>query len=325
MDEQPNNVNEQSNKLLEEWDEDEDSQILWIGIPIALLLLVPIWFGFFNGDDDEEETATATTEEVEEVEEEIEEEEAEEPAAAPETEEEDDGFLPVAPAVAAFPGDIDNERNGNEVTLAGFVGTQDEKDEAEEAVLALDDVDAVNNELVVLQEQALTSLNDSGVANAEVSGEGTVIIARGQIPSEDSREPTITAIEDIEGVTEVTDELTVDALIEVNALPQVEFATGSSQILESSFANLDQAAELITASGLESIDIQGFTDTTGDEAANQQLSEDRANSVRNYLIGQGVDAGVLTATGFGETTQFAEGDSEEALAENRKVLFAEVG
>lgn len=313
-------MNQESNKLLEEWDEDEDNQILWIGIPIALLLIVPIWFGFFRDSDEVVEEIAAGVQEDEEVEEVVEEVEEEPTAAASVS----SGFLAVAPAYEALPGDISDERNDNEVTLTGFVGTQAEKDEAGDAVLALDDVDAVNNELVILQPDALASLETSGVTGAAVAGEGTVIIAQGQLPGEDSRQPTIEAIESIEGVTSVTDELTVDALVEVNALPQVEFATASSDILPASFANLDQAAALIIASGLESVDVQGYTDTTGDEAANQQLSQDRADSVRNYLIGEGVDAGVLTATGFGETTQFAEGDSDEALAENRKVLFANV-
>jgi outer membrane protein OmpA-like peptidoglycan-associated protein len=49
------------------------------------------------------------------------------------------------------------------------------------------------------------------------------------------------------------------------------------------------------------IEIGGHTDTRGDATENQQLSEGRANAVKNYLIEQGIDALRLTSKGYGES------------------------
>ncbi|MEL7158896.1 MAG: OmpA family protein, partial [Actinomycetota bacterium] len=219
----------------------------------------------------------------------------------------------------------DGPRQRRHRGLEGFVANQGEADAAEAAAAAVEGIESVDNRLVLLEPLVETALTDGGVVDAGVAGVGTSLTVSGTLQSEDDRASVIAAAEGIEGVTEVVDELTVSVAADLNALPQVQFATASARILPESFADLDAAAELI--SGAENVDlrVEGYTDIIGDAAANRRLSAARANSVRDYLIGAGVDEAVLTAEGFGETQQFGEGNSDEALAANRLVRFVEIG
>jgi outer membrane protein OmpA-like peptidoglycan-associated protein len=65
--------------------------------------------------------------------------------------------------------------------------------------------------------------------------------------------------------------------------------------------------------------IEGYTDTTGTAAFNQTLSEQRANAVRDYLVQQGLDAGTVTAEGFGPANPVASNDTPQGRQQNRRV------
>ncbi len=64
---------------------------------------------------------------------------------------------------------------------------------------------------------------------------------------------------------------------------------------------------------------EGHTDSIGSEAYNQQLSEKRANSVREYLMGQGIPAESLESRGFGKTQPVASNDTAAGRQQNRRV------
>jgi len=65
--------------------------------------------------------------------------------------------------------------------------------------------------------------------------------------------------------------------------------------------------------------IEGYTDTTGTTAFNQTLSEQRANSVRDYLVQQGLDATSVSAQGFGPADPVASNDTPQGRQQNRRV------
>ena len=82
---------------------------------------------------------------------------------------------------------------------------------------------------------------------------------------------------------------------------------------------LDQIAETLKAYPETMIDIYGHTDSTGTDAYNQTLSENRARSVASYLVARGVQP-VRTATqGFGESQPIADNDTADGQAANRRV------
>jgi len=66
------------------------------------------------------------------------------------------------------------------------------------------------------------------------------------------------------------------------------------------------------------IEISGHTDDVGDDASNLTLSQQRAESVRNYLIKKGIAANRVVAKGYGETMPVTTGTSDEARQKNRR-------
>jgi outer membrane protein OmpA-like peptidoglycan-associated protein len=65
--------------------------------------------------------------------------------------------------------------------------------------------------------------------------------------------------------------------------------------------------------------VEGHTDSVGGEEYNQKLSEERADSVRDYLVGQGVSHDIVSARGFGKTRPVASNDNAAGRQQNRRV------
>ena len=69
------------------------------------------------------------------------------------------------------------------------------------------------------------------------------------------------------------------------------------------------------------IELSGHTDYVGSDEANQKLSEDRANSVREYLIKKGIRIDQIEAVGYGESMPVATNETDEGRQLNRRVEF----
>lgn len=107
-------------------------------------------------------------------------------------------------------------------------------------------------------------------------------------------------------------------------LPEaIFFAFDSDKIDKRSFKILDQIVKILKENDevYEQLKIDGHTDSVGSDAYNQDLSERRANSVRDYLIQKGVNADKLVAHGFGESQPVATNVTDEGRSENRRVEF----
>jgi outer membrane protein OmpA-like peptidoglycan-associated protein len=107
----------------------------------------------------------------------------------------------------------------------------------------------------------------------------------------------------------------------------VKFETASALIKTESYVPLNTAASLIKLyiDQISMINVEGHTDSRGSHANNQILSQNRAASVRAYLVSQGVPAAKLRAVGFGETRPLVPETTPENLATNRRVEFKVVG
>jgi len=78
------------------------------------------------------------------------------------------------------------------------------------------------------------------------------------------------------------------------------------------------AGIVLTHPGLK-LELDGYTDSIGGDAFNLRLSEQRADSVRAYLIEQGIDPGYVTSKGFGKTNPVASNDTDAGRQQNRRV------
>ncbi len=104
-------------------------------------------------------------------------------------------------------------------------------------------------------------------------------------------------------------------------LKNVFFETGSAQLLESSRQELDRLFQLLQEYPRMRIQINGHTDNVGSEADNQQLSEDRAKAVHDYLIEKGIPERRLAYKGFGESRPVASNDDPQGRSQNRRTEF----
>lgn len=105
-------------------------------------------------------------------------------------------------------------------------------------------------------------------------------------------------------------------------LQGVTFELNSANLTPGSRPVLDDVAADLKKYPRLRVELQGHTDSSGADAYNMQLSERRANAVRDYLISQGVSASQLTARGYGETQPVADNKTNEGRARNRRVEMA---
>ena len=105
----------------------------------------------------------------------------------------------------------------------------------------------------------------------------------------------------------------------------LNFATGTSTLAQSSVAELDFIAETMRAHPRATARIEGFTDNTGDAAMNQSLSASRAEAVKQELVARKVDAGRIETQGRGMEAPIAENSTDSGRADNRRIEFVVTG
>jgi OOP family OmpA-OmpF porin len=101
----------------------------------------------------------------------------------------------------------------------------------------------------------------------------------------------------------------------------ITFEFNSARLTTNAQRLMENVVAFLRADPQARIIISGHTDSIGSEAYNLKLSRDRANEVRDYLIGYGIDAGRLTALGFGKARPIASNDTEIGRETNRRVEF----
>src|SRR5438105_3628641 len=102
-------------------------------------------------------------------------------------------------------------------------------------------------------------------------------------------------------------------------MSDVLFATGSYTLKPGAREKLAKISGILLAHPGLTLQIEGHTDSVGSDEFNQQLSERRADSVRDFLAEQGVAGSSITARGFGKTQPVASNDTPEGRQRNRRV------
>jgi len=101
-------------------------------------------------------------------------------------------------------------------------------------------------------------------------------------------------------------------------LSSLQFETAKAVIHPASFHMLNELAEIMQQKPALQIEISGHTDSDGDAGANQLLSQQRADAVKDYLIRKGISAARIRSKGYGETKPIATNDSAEGKQVNRR-------
>lgn len=112
-----------------------------------------------------------------------------------------------------------------------------------------------------------------------------------------------------------------DRRVVADAIRNLEFDVNKSTIRAKSFPTLNRVAELLKSKNF-SLKLAGHTDSQGSDALNMALSKDRAESIKAYLVSQGVNASRIEATGYGETQPIASNKTAAGRQKNRRVEFS---
>ena len=99
----------------------------------------------------------------------------------------------------------------------------------------------------------------------------------------------------------------------------VTFDFNSAQLKPEFMPSLNKVAQTLASFQSTYVNISGFTDSIGSDAVNLRLSQQRAQSVADYLIGNGVSASRIVTKGFGAANPVASNDTDAGRAQNRRV------
>ncbi len=132
-------------------------------------------------------------------------------------------------------------------------------------------------------------------------------------------------LDEIDACPETVTGMKIDAtgcLVEQTIVMRgIQFATGSAKLTGDSKIALDNVARTLYRQKNLEVEIVGHTDSQGNDNFNLVLSQERAESVRQYLIGRAVEARRLSALGFGESAPIADNGNESGRRLNRRVEF----
>ncbi|MGI8743351.1 MAG: OmpA family protein [Bryobacteraceae bacterium] len=102
-------------------------------------------------------------------------------------------------------------------------------------------------------------------------------------------------------------------------MSDVLFDTGRYTLKPGAREKLAKISGIVLAHPGLKLDVEGHTDSVGGDAYNQTLSEERAQAVQGYLVGQGLNSGSVTAKGFGKTMPVADNSTAAGRQRNRRV------
>ena len=103
------------------------------------------------------------------------------------------------------------------------------------------------------------------------------------------------------------------------SMSDVLFDTGKYSLKAGAREKLAKVAGILLAYPGLNIEVGGYTDNVGGDAMNQTLSENRAGSVRDYLVQQGVSTNSVSARGFGNTLPVSSNNNSAGRQQNRRV------
>ena len=125
-----------------------------------------------------------------------------------------------------------------------------------------------------------------------------------------------------EGAVELYDRFITDGKIVANG---IKFDSGKASLKPESMGVINEIVKLMKEHPEIKFSVEGHTDSDGEAQFNLNLSEQRANTVMNELIEQGIAAERMVTKGFGEDVPVADNDTPEGKANNRRVEFVKMG
>lgn len=224
------------------------------------------------------------------------------------------------------------------VVIKGVVATSSDKQQLLEKLKAQYPDKQVRDEIEVRSnisiptnwQQIATAIIDSDISNirqGRIDIHGTTISLHGKVSSLEQKQAIQNRIHTrltdlyqlenqlvvIEGEQRLIDDTLGDRI--------VEFESGSANLTSLGLGILDDMAGVIQSVGDKPVIIIGHTDNVGNPASNLALSNERAEAVKQYLIGRNIDAARLSTAGKGDADPIASNDTSEGRTRNRRIEF----
>jgi len=151
-------------------------------------------------------------------------------------------------------------------------------------------------------------INESAVGNQSVSN---------QIQSAENDDAISTRTQEPVDKSTAGETQTADPLLERKFI--INFKYNSNELPDQSFETLNRIAGFMLNNPTSTIDIKGYTDSTGNYNYNISVSEFRANSIKIYLVGKGIEPAKIKSVGVGPENPIATNETEEGRRKNRRV------
>lgn len=248
--------------------------------------------------------------------------------------------LPISAIVFAESDDVNETKIAQNVpvVIKGVVATSSDKQQLLEKLKAQYPGKSVRDEVEVRSnisiptnwQQVATAIIDSDISNirqGRIDIHGTTISLHGKVGSLEQKQAIQNRIH-----TRLTDLYQLENQLVVVEGEQrliddtlgnriVEFESGSANLTPLGLGILDDMATALRRIDDKPVVITGHTDNVGNPTANLALSNERAEAVKQYLIGRNIDAARLSTTGKGDADPIASNDNEEGRTRNRRIEF----
>jgi outer membrane protein OmpA-like peptidoglycan-associated protein len=224
------------------------------------------------------------------------------------------------------------EQAESDTLKAQAAKTQAETDSANaQAAKALAESDAVKARTDAADAQSATAQAKSDMANSQASSANALSAAQAdaeqsRLAAEKAQASAQQAETDKSAMrTRLSEQLNVilqtrdSARGLIVSMSDVLFDTGKYSLKPGAREKLAKVAGILLAYPALNIEVGGYTDNVGSDAMNQTLSENRAGSVRDYLVQAGVLTNSVSARGFGNTLPVASNDNSSGRQQNRRV------
>lgn len=179
-------------------------------------------------------------------------------------------------------------------------------EEVEEKDNAIDSLIKVNQALKLKAETPVVKID-------------TVIKTQVQIVKDTILIPTVMEKTDYAGGDIDTVSRGGKSVLQFNDYDVLQFETGSAKIQAKSYAYLNYLINIMKKNPAYKISFEGHTDNVGDEAKNQQLSQERVDAAKSYFVSKGISEGRITTKAYGSTKPKYENTNAAGRAKNRRV------
>ncbi|CAM3944709.1 OmpA family protein [Psychrobacter arenosus] len=181
-----------------------------------------------------------------------------------------------------------------------------------------------NASMIIKGDQIVVNSPDAAalqqlVSDIQAAAPGMTVVAEGPLDLQNEIDNSLTASgAAMDGLGENPDPRDVARAL---SLQVINFEVDKALIPDVNKPLLDRAAEIMKAVPDMQLMIMGHTDSQASDAYNMELSRDRAEAVKEYLVSKGVDASKLQTKGMGETDPIADNSTEQGRFRNRRIEF----